>query len=153
MADKALRSEIERARKAQHLSLFEPARFAALTATAVVGLSVVGHRFNGPAFIGLYTGIGLAALATLGLAEKRTDSIGSLKFIALLGFEAIGGIRFVDTSLAGGHKFEMLGQLMVVGFLAYLASRFIKKGGGTNALDCSSCSGCGGGCGGCGGCS
>jgi len=84
------------------------------------------------------------------------DSI-QVTLIALITFEAVGVVRYMDASAVGMHKFGFMIAMMVVGAIL-LFTRYDNysgedwSSGSGCSSSCSGCgSGCGGGCGGCGG--
>jgi hypothetical protein len=108
---------------------------------------------KGPEFLEFYLILFVAILALLIMLRKLWGDTLHLTVIALLVFEGIGIVRFMDASAAGMHKFQIMFIMMGVGgVLFFLRAHHMNDASwSSDCSSCSNCSGCGGG-GGCGGC-
>jgi len=111
---------------------------------------------KGPDFLEFYFIVFIAILVILIVLRKLWEDSKHLSVIALLVFESIGLVRFIDASAAGMHKFQFMFIMMGVGgVLFFLRAHHMNNvswsSDCSSCSNCSSCSGCGGG-GGCGGC-
>ena len=108
---------------------------------------------KGPDFLEFYIIVFFTILVILILARRLWEDTMHVTLIALLIFEGIGIVRYIDASAAGMHKFQIMFFMMGVGGVLFFvrAHHTNNMSWSSDCSSCSSCSGCGGG-GGCGGC-
>lgn len=111
---------------------------------------------KGPGFLGFYLIVFIVIMVILIAMRSLWEDSAHVSIIALLIFESIGLVRFIDASAAGMHKFGFMFIMMGVGgVLCFLRAHHMDNvswsGNDSSCSGSSSCGGCGGG-GGCGGC-
>ncbi len=119
-------------------------------------------ELTGPEFLSFYFALGVGFCIAF-LIARFTGCSATVFIILLLAFEAIGLMRLGYGLTQGMHKFETLGQMMLLGPFSFLMVSAVGQGGSSGSGlggGCSSGSSCGGGggggcggggCGGCGG--
>jgi len=153
------------------VTAIEPATSRNVVITWIFGIVIGLIVFNtsrsyiaplkGPEFLTFYFFLFFGVWLALGAFRKFWEDSAHVTIIALLNFEGVGLIRYLDASAAGMHKFSFLFMMMGVGavflFLRFDSFDSDSWSGSSSCSSfsscssCSSCSGCGGG-GGCGGC-
>ena len=112
---------------------------------------------KGPGFLFFYGIVLVGIFVGLQLLRKLWEDSLHVSLVALILFEALGVVRYIDGTAIGMHRFGIMFIMMGLGGVL-MFMRFESSFGSSSSSSCSwfggcsSCSGCGGGCGGCGGC-
>ena len=101
----------------------------------------IGLSLKGPEFLGYYLVVFfLVYLVSLIVSLVRTEHMYALWF-GLLIFEGIGLTRIITGVQQGMHKFGLLGVMMILGGIVFLATRVAREPGGCSVGGCSGGSG------------